>query len=60
MKLEDNITRFTIGKFSTLKDAEAFKKKVLDTCVDNVFVTASYNGKRVLVKDLIRNNFYVL
>ncbi|MBL4754175.1 MAG: OmpA family protein [Flavobacteriales bacterium] len=59
-KLDDSITRFTIGSFKTLKEAENFRKKVLDTGINDAFVTAKYNGNRVLVKDLIANNFYML
>ena len=59
-KLEDNITRFTIGSFSSLKEAEKFRQKVLKRGVDDAFITALYNGKRVLVTELIANNFFVL
>lgn len=59
-KLDDQITRFTIGSFRTLKEAEEFKRKVLEKGTNDAFVTAKYNGQRVLVKDLIANNFYAL
>jgi len=58
--LEDAITRFTIGSFETLREAEQFKKSVLNKGTNLAFVTAKYNGERVLVKDLIANNFYTL
>ena len=59
-KLADSITRFTIGSFRTLQEAENFKKKVLNKGTNDAFVTARYNGNRILVKDLIANNFYAL
>ena len=59
-KPDDSITRFTIGSIRTLKEAEEFKKKVLNKGTNDAFVTAKYNGNRVLVKDLIANNFYAL
>ncbi len=59
-KLGDNITRFTIGSFASLRGAEKFRQKVLKRGVDDAFITALYNGKRILVADLIANNFFVL
>ncbi|MFH1319369.1 MAG: OmpA family protein, partial [Bacteroidota bacterium] len=59
-KLTDEITRFTIGIFKTLNEAEGYKQKILEKGVYDAFVSADYNGKRILVKELIANNFYVL
>ena len=57
-KLDDNITRFTVGDTKTLNEAYALKKQLVDAGVSDAFVTAVYNGKRYLLKDLAENNFF--
>ena len=52
-KLEDGITRITIGKFKTLNEALEFKKKVRDAGISDAFITAIYQGKRVYLTELI-------
>ena len=49
---EDQLTRFTMGSFKTLNDADKLLKKVLVKGRTDAFVTAFYNGKRFLLKDL--------
>lgn len=57
--LEFNVTRFTIGNYSKLKDAEALKAKILAKggLTDDSFITAIYNGKRVFLEDLVKAGF---
>ncbi len=53
-KLEDGITRFTVGgPQNTLNAAYGLRKKVFDTGIKDVFVTAIYQGKRVYLKDIV-------
>lgn len=56
----DGITRFTIGTFVSLSEAEEMRKKIvaLGGETTDAFVLAVYEGKRVLLKDLAENNFY--
>ena len=49
---EDKITRFTMGLFKTLNDADQLLKKVNDKGYTDAFVTAFYHGKRFLLSDL--------
>ncbi len=49
---DDGITRFTIGSFNTLNDADKMLKKCIPHGFSDAFVTAFYNGKRFLLKDL--------
>lgn len=49
---DDQITRFTMGVFQTLKDADALLKKVQGKGCEDAFVTAFYQGKRFLLHDL--------
>lgn len=50
--LDDDITRFTLGNFKTLKEADEFKKTVIDKGQTDAFVTAIYNNRRVYLKEL--------
>lgn len=52
-KLDDGITRFTLGKFKTLNEALDFKKKVVGNGVADAFITAIYKGKRVYLTELV-------
>ena len=58
-KLDDNITRFTMGMFNNLKAAYEYKNKVVAAGISDAFVTAIYKGKRYLLADLAANNFFV-
>lgn len=49
--LEDGITRFTLGSFETLSEAEEFKGRVIGLGQTDAFVTAIYNGKRVYIEE---------
>ena len=54
----DGITRFTMRDFTTIKDAEAFRQECIRLGTKDAWITAVYNGNRVLLQELIANNFY--
>lgn len=54
----DGITRFTMGSFNTLAEAEVLKKKVREAGITDAFVTAIYKGKRVYLEDLIKQDIF--
>jgi hypothetical protein len=56
--LDDGITRFTMGKFATLGEAEAYRQRIIAAGQTDAFVTAERNGKRYLLKDLVAFNFF--
>lgn len=56
--LDDGITRFTMGKFATLGEAEAYRQRIIAAGQTDAFVTAERNGKRYLLKDLVALNFF--
>ncbi len=56
----DGITRFTIGTFSSLVEAEEMRKRIvaLGGETTDAFVLAAYKEQRALLKDLAESNFY--
>ncbi|MES2837942.1 MAG: hypothetical protein V4667_10495 [Bacteroidota bacterium] len=52
LKWDDNITRFSMGKFSTFKEAEAFRQQVIAAGVKDAFVYGDRGGKRYFVWQL--------
>lgn len=56
-KLDDNITRFTIGTQQTFREARAFCDKVIGAGISDAFVTAEYKGKRYLIAELVAMDF---
>ena len=56
----DGVSRFTIGDFSTLVEAEEMRKRIvtLGGETTDAFVLAVYKGKRILMKDLAERHFY--
>ncbi len=56
----DGITRFTIGNFNSLAEAEEKRKEIasLGGETADAFVLAVYKGNHVLLKDLAQKNFY--
>lgn len=56
--LDDGITRFTMGKFATLAEAEAYRQRIIAAGQTDAFVTAERNGKRYLLKELVELNFF--
>ncbi len=54
----DGITRFTQGSFTTLNDAEALRQKIIAAGQKDAWVTPFFEGKRMLMEELIAVNFY--
>ena len=54
----DGITRFTMREFTTIKDAEIFRQECIKLGTKDAWITAFYNGNRMLLQELIANNFY--
>jgi hypothetical protein len=54
----DGITRFTMRDFTTIKDAEAFRQEAIRLGTKDAWITAIYQGKRILLQELIANNFF--
>lgn len=60
VKLEDGLTRFTIGgDFKTLDAAFEHNLKVIRAGQKDAFVLAIYKGKRVYLSDLVKRGIYV-
>ncbi|MBS1636380.1 MAG: PD40 domain-containing protein [Bacteroidetes bacterium] len=53
----DGVTRFTQLKFSTIKDAEAARQKIMAKGQNDAWITAFVNGKRYTLEELIMVNF---
>jgi hypothetical protein len=56
--LDDKITRFTLGTFETLSEAEAYRQEIVMAGQTDAFVTAEKAGKRYLIKDLFDLHFF--
>lgn len=56
--LDDGVTRFTMGKFETLAEAEAYRQRIIAAGQTDAFVTAERNGKRYLLRELVELNFF--
>lgn len=56
--LDDRVTRFTMGQFATLAEAEAYRQRIIAAGQTDAFVTAERYGKRYLLKDLVELNFF--
>lgn len=54
----DGITRFTMREFTTIKDAELFRQECIRLGTTDAWITAIYNGNRMLLQELIANNFF--
>jgi tetratricopeptide (TPR) repeat protein len=54
----DGITRFTLREFKSLKLAEVFRQRCIQKGTKDAWITAVYKGKRMLLQELIANNFY--
>ena len=54
----DGITRFTQGTYVTLADAEVLRQKIIKSGQTDAWITPFYNGKRMLLEELIKANFY--
>jgi hypothetical protein len=56
--LDDHITRFTLGKFETYAEAQAYCQRVRAAGQTDAFVTAEKEGHRYLIAELIRLRFF--
>ena len=54
----DGITRFTQGVFNTIGTAEELRQKIIKSGQKDAWITPFYNGKRLLLEDLFKVNFY--
>lgn len=54
----DGITRFTMREFKTIKDAEIFRQECIRLGTKDAWITAMYQGNRMLLQELIANNFF--
>lgn len=54
----DGITRFTMREFKTISDAETFRQEAMRLGTKDAWITAEYQGKRMLLQELIANNFF--
>ena len=54
----DGITRFTQGTYNTLAVAEELRQKIIKSGQKDAWVTPFYNGKRILLEELFKVNFY--
>lgn len=51
--LPDGITRFVMGEFRTLKEAEDFKQKVLSRKINDAFILAYFKGDKKFLEELL-------
>jgi hypothetical protein len=58
LKLEDNVTRFVMGRFESYADAKVFKDKVVSAGITDAFITAIYKEKRIYIKDLVEQGVF--
>lgn len=56
--LDDGITRFTMGTFERLKEADELKKKVVDKGITDAFVIALYKGQRLMLEQLVEQGIF--
>ncbi len=54
----DGVTRFTQGTFNTLTTAEELRQKIIKSGQKDAWITPFYNGKRILLEELFKVNFY--
>ncbi|MCW3085590.1 MAG: hypothetical protein JWP12_2956 [Bacteroidetes bacterium] len=54
----DGITRFTMRDFKSIRDAEIFRQECIRLGTKDAWITAVYNGQRMLLQELIANNFF--
>ncbi len=52
--LDDGITRFTMGSFSTLATANQLRNKVIEKGQEDAFIIIFINGKRTYLEELIK------
>lgn len=52
-KHSDGITRFVMGDFKTLNEADGFKQKVFEKKINDAFIIAYFNGTKKYLEELI-------
>jgi hypothetical protein len=45
-------------EFKTIGEAEAFRQQCIRRGITDAWITATYNGERKTLEELIQNNFY--
>jgi len=50
---KDGVTRFSMGSFDTYNEASSLLKKVQQNKISDAFITATYNGERKLLYQLV-------
>ncbi|MFI5203648.1 MAG: hypothetical protein ACHQF2_04060 [Flavobacteriales bacterium] len=53
IKLDDNITRFVMGKFKTYNEAAAYRDRIIKAGITDAFVSGIYQNKRYLLVELV-------
>lgn len=56
--LNDGITRFTIGEFTTLRAVKELQQKAIKKGQDDAFVIVFINGKRTYLEELINSGVF--
>lgn len=54
----DGITRFTQGSYNTMGEAEVLRQQIIKSGQKDAWITPFYDGKRMLLEELIKVNFY--
>ena len=54
----DGITRFTLGEFKTLKEADDMCKQAKRAAIKDAFVIALYKNKRLPLDQLIKGDYF--
>ena len=55
--LKDGITRFIMGRYKTMKEAEALRDKALKIGDRDAFIVIYYKGERMLISEAITKEF---
>jgi len=55
---DDGITRFTLGEYKTLKQADDICKQAKKITIKDAFVIALYKNKRIPFEELIKGNYF--
>ncbi len=60
LRLTDGITRFTLGNFENLEEAQNMRKVVMEKGIKDAWITATVNGERKLLSELKQMNLKVI
>ena len=55
---DDGITRFTLGEYKTLKQADAMCRQAKKIAIKDAFVIALHKNKRISFEELIKENYF--